>query len=106
SNRDSGFDKQDYMIKLQWRSAPDAAISQRIDLKFNHAEEVSNSSYIGLTDADFARDPYARYGLTEIDQMTNEQQGFVLRHRLDFSETLNLTTSLYRNEFQRNWYKV
>jgi Fe(3+) dicitrate transport protein len=106
SNRDSGFDKQDYMVKLQWRSAPDAAISQRLDFKFNHAEEVSNSSYIGLTDADFERNPYARYGLTEIDQMTNEQQGVVLRHRLDFSETLNLTTSIYRNEFQRNWHKV
>ncbi|MDY0007971.1 MAG: TonB-dependent receptor, partial [Spongiibacteraceae bacterium] len=106
SARDTGFDKQDYMVKLRWQSADGAALPQRLDLKLNYAEEVSNASYLGVTDAQFKRDPYRRYGVTDLDRMDNRQKGAVLRHWVGFSDTLALTTTVYRNEFERAWYKL
>lgn len=106
SSRDTGFDKEDYMVKLRWRSAEGAAVRQQLDLKLNYAEELSNASYLGLTDSQFDQDPTRRYGLTELDQMNNRQHGAVLRHWLAFNDKLALTSTLYRNDFERAWYKV
>ncbi len=106
SDRDTGFDKQDYVAKLRWQSAPGAALPQYLELKLNRAEEVSDSSYLGVTDAQFRADPYRRYSATQLDRMDLTQTGRVLRHGVAFSEALRLTTTVYRNEFTRSWYKL
>lgn len=106
SDRDTGFDKQDYVVKLRWQSVPEAALPQYLELKLNRAEEVSDSSYLGVTDAQFKRDPFRRYSATQLDRMDNAQTGIVLRHGVAFSDALRLTTTVYRNEFTRSWYKL
>ena len=106
SNRDTGYDKEDYVAKLRWRSAEGSAYPQQLDLKVNYTEEQSNATYLGVTDEQFDRDPFRRYGLTEQDQMNTRQSGVVLRHRIELSESLALNSMVYRNDFERSWFKL
>ena len=106
SNRGTGYDKSDYVAKLRWTAAADAAVKQAFELKLSHSSEVSDETYLGLTDRDFDANPNRRYGLSERDQMDNDHDGIVLRHDLVLGERSRLETALYRNKFNRNWYKV
>ncbi|MEQ8514410.1 MAG: TonB-dependent receptor, partial [Chromatocurvus sp.] len=61
---------------------------------------------LGLTDRDFARDENRRYGLSAIDQMANEHEGYSLTYRLALTDTIDLTAIAYHNRFSRNWFKL
>ena len=106
SNRDSGFDKRDYVAKLRWQAPETADIQQAFELKLEHSSEVSDETYLGLTDRDFERDANRRYGMSDIDQMDNDRDAVSLRHTLVFDENTQLNSVVYRNEFNRNWYKL
>ncbi|WP_042805777.1 TonB-dependent receptor domain-containing protein [Thioalkalivibrio sp. ALE19] len=101
SSRDTGFRIEDYVAKLRWDGA-----RQSVELKAQHSEETSNETYLGLTDDDFSRDPDRRYGLSEIDQMNNDHQGVSLIHEFDWTPEVRQTSTVYRNEFARNWFKL
>ncbi|KAB7624014.1 TonB-dependent receptor family protein [Alkalilimnicola sp. S0819] len=101
SNRDTGYDIQDYVGKLRWQGE-----RQSVLLKLQHSEETSNASYLGLTDADFDDDPNRRYGLSSIDQMNNEHTGVNLTHQFQWTDRVSSTATLYHNEFERNWFKL
>lgn len=107
NNRDqTGFDKTDYLVKFRLNSAPGVKIYQELNLKLQYSEEVSDQSYLGLTDNDFNQDAYRLYGLAALDQFNAEHDQQILSHYVEFSDTLNLTTSIYNNEFYRNWFKT
>jgi Fe(3+) dicitrate transport protein len=106
SNRDAGFDKRDYVAKLRWQAPETADIQQSLELKLEHSTEVSDETYLGLTDRDFERDANRRYGMSDIDQMDNDRDAVSLRHTLVFDESTQLNSVVYRNEFNRNWYKL
>ena len=101
SNRDSGFDIQDYVAKLRWTGD-----RHSLGIKAQYSEEVSNETYLGLTDADFAADPNRRYGLSSIDQMTNDHKGFSANYQFQLNDTVTFNVIGYRNEFSRNWFKI
>ena len=63
---ESGLLISDYTLKA--RFAPRDS-RHRFDAKLQFADQVSDQSYLGLTDADFARDPFRRYGLSALDEM-------------------------------------
>ena len=107
SSRDAGLRKQDYLGKLRLNTPQSfAGPYQQVDLRLGYAEETSNSSYLGLTDADFSLAPRRRYGLTEQDQMDNQWQGTNLSYTVDFSDTVSWHLTVYRNHFARDWFKV
>jgi len=101
SNRDTGFDIEDYVFKLGWQGD-----GQSLLLKTQYSEEVSNETYLGLTDTDFDAEPNRRYGLSSIDQMDNDHRGISLTHNMDWSNTVSSTTTVYRNTFNRDWFKL
>ena len=101
SNRDPGFDVEDYVGKLRWQGD-----RQSVLLKMQYSEESSNATYLGLTDDDFSDDPNRRYGLSSIDQMDNERLGIDLTHEFEWTDAVQSTTKLYYNDFQRNWFKL
>ncbi|WP_116364694.1 TonB-dependent receptor family protein [Parahaliea mediterranea] len=101
SSRDSGYDIQDYLLKLGWEGE-----RQSLLFKAQYSEETSDETYLGLTDADFDRDPNRRYGLSSIDEMDNDHQGYSLVYRLALNERVNLTATGYYNEFARDWFKL
>jgi Fe(3+) dicitrate transport protein len=106
SERDTGLNKEDYMVKLRLNSEQGAELYNQLDIKLQYSTEVSNQSYLGLTDSDFDADSNRRYGLSELDQMDNEHAGINVSHLIVFSEELSLKTTAYYNDFERDWFKL
>ena len=102
----TGFDVQDYVGKVRVSSSTEAAHYQEVTLKLGYKDETSDETYLGLTDDDFARDPYRRYAASQFDKMTNDHVQGLVRHFIVASDNVDVTTSLYRNDFDRNWYKL
>lgn len=102
----TGFDVEDYVGKVRVSSDTDAAHYQEVLLKLGYKDETSNETYLGLTDDDFARDPYRRYAASQYDKMENDHVQGLVRHFIVASDNVDVTTSLYRNDFDRNWYKL
>lgn len=106
SGADAGLEKEDYLAKLAFYSDPGAALSQQLDIKLQTSDETSQQSYLGLTDADFARDPLRRYGVSKLDEMNNEHDQVVLNWRVESESGLGATLTAYSNETARAWYKT
>ena len=100
---DSGLDLADYTVKLRY-APPNSA--HRAELKLQHADQRSDQTYVGLTDADFARDPYRRYGLSALDEIDTEHRQLVFRYNWDLRERISLSAVVYNNEFERDWFKT
>ncbi|RUO66991.1 TonB-dependent receptor family protein [Idiomarina ramblicola] len=101
SGRDAGFDIEDYVAKLQWTGERQSLLA-----KVQYSEEISNETYLGLTDTDFAQNENRRYGLSEIDQMDNSHKGYSLNYAFEATDNLTLNVLGYYNEFARNWFKL
>ncbi|MGK7369340.1 MAG: TonB-dependent receptor family protein [Candidatus Halalkalibacterium sp. M3_1C_030] len=102
----TGFDTKDFLGKLMFRTNPDAPVFQKVELKAGYYDELSNETYLGLTQSDFETNPYRRYAASQRDEMDADQTQLQLRYFVLFSENLDVTTTLYRNDFNRNWYKL
>src|SRR5690606_3231720 len=102
----TGFDKGDLLARLRLTTAPGAGAHQSLTLTAGYTDEVSNETYLGLTAADFAATPFVRYAGSQVDEMDAEHLALRARHVAVFSDRLDLTTTLYRNTFSRNWYKL
>ncbi|GJM62328.1 TonB-dependent receptor [Persicobacter diffluens] len=102
----TGFNKSDYMVKGRINTGKEAKIYQALSFKIGYNEEVSNETYLGLTDADFEADPFQRYAASAKDKMETSQQLYSLEHVIEPTDFLSVTTTLYRTEFARNWYKL
>lgn len=104
SNRDSGYDISDYVMKLGWQAQEGP--EQSLLFKAQRSMETSNETYLGLTDADFKASPDRRYGLSSIDQMNNDHSSFSVLHKIALNDEMTLSTMVYRNEFARDWFKL
>lgn len=105
-NVNSGFDINEIVAKFRVNSNPEALIQQAFEAKFQYSDEVSNETYLGLTEEDFSRSPFSRYSASQEDQMNAEHLQLMLTHTLDLSKNLRITTNGYYNKFTRNWYKL
>jgi Fe(3+) dicitrate transport protein len=103
---DTGFELGDYLLKLRLSSAPQARLFQDVELKLARTDEASRETYLGLADADFAATPLRRYAGTAVDRLDTEATQYQLRHFVRPFAGLDVTTTLYRNEFARSWYKL
>lgn len=106
NNGNTGFDINDFVGKFRVNTNPDANVYQSLEFKFQYSDELSNETYLGLTQNDFNETPFRRYAGSQVDNMDTEHTQFMLTHTAKFSEFLRLTTTAYRNNFKRNWYKL
>lgn len=102
---DTGFTKDDLMAKFRVNSDRSAEVYHQVDLKLQYSSEISDQTYVGLTEADFKKDAHSRYGLTQQDEMDNEHKEVTLSHLVEFGNT-SITTTGYYMEFKRDWFKV
>lgn len=100
----TGFTNLEPMIKLAWE--PAGALQQRFELKYGTTERDADETYLGLTQADFAADPYRRYAGTRFDKIDTEQDRSYLRHDIQFSENTRLVSTVYQSYFHRNWFRI
>lgn len=103
SSNNTGLDVSDFTAKLSY--APNGS-PHAVELKLQLANQDSNQSYLGLTDADFADDAMRRYGLSEFDNIETEHEQVILRYSYDVSANLSLSATAYNNTHYRNWFKT
>ena len=101
----TGFDINEITSKIKFvPKTPN--IDQSFELKFHTYDEISNETYLGLTETDFQKNPYLRYPGSEKDKMSAEHKQYVLMHELFVNEKIKITSNFYENRFKRNWYKL
>jgi Fe(3+) dicitrate transport protein len=106
SGADTGFYRNEWMLKASHLLDPDAEESHELELKLTYSDEVSNETYLGLTDADFAANPRRRYAASQLDRMQNHRTAIAATHIYEPTPELSVTTTVYRNDFSRVWRKV
>lgn len=106
SQKKTGFNGNDYVVKFKINSNPDAKIYQSLAVKLQFSEDLSNETYLGLTQNDFDANPYRRYIGSNEDYIDTEHKQIMLTHYIKPTSNLTFTTKAYRNDFARNWYKL
>ncbi|GLX78851.1 TonB-dependent receptor [Thalassotalea insulae] len=101
---DTGFDKNDVMTKFNY-DLSNNGYSQLVELKWSYADEISDETYLGLTDEDFQQNANRRYAASQLDKMDWQHQQVQLTHFIG-NERFDVTTRIYRNDFKRSWYKI
>lgn len=102
----SGFDIEDYLVKFQFDSDPAAALYQSLRMKLGYTDQVSDETYLGLTETDFAADPYRRYAASAGDVFNGEHEQFQLSYIVDSEGPWRAEVTAYRNNFARDWFKL
>jgi Fe(3+) dicitrate transport protein len=105
---DTGSYRNEWMVKAAHVFDPLARDKNELRLKATYSEETSYETYLGLSDADFRRDPLQRYGASKLDQMKWNRTAVALTHELAFESKpkLKITTTAYRNDFHRIWRRL
>ena len=106
SGQGTGYDIEDYMVKLQLDSDPSSAIYQSLRIKAGYTDQASDETYVGLTDEDFAADPYRRYTASAGDLFLGEHEQYQATYVFDPQTTWRGEVTAYRNNFARNWFKL
>lgn len=106
SGGDTGYRIEDYVAKLALRSNAASELPQSLELKFQHSDERSDETYLGLTLDDFRADPYRRYRASALDGIDVRHDTQQATHRIEFGESVDLTTVAYHTETKRDWYKL
>jgi Fe(3+) dicitrate transport protein len=101
---ETGFRRTEPMIKLAWE--PGTETYQRLEFKYGTSDLNANETYLGLTEADFAANPHRRYAGSRFDNIATEHERLYLRHFIQSGTGTDLTTTVYRNDFHRNWFKI
>jgi Fe(3+) dicitrate transport protein len=107
AKQDTGFDTQDYVIKLGVESDESSRLYQAAVLKLGKTNHDGNETYLGLTEEDFANNPYDRYTASQLDNIKTEHDQIQLTYLLeDRDGSWDFSTTVYNNEFERNWFKL
>jgi Fe(3+) dicitrate transport protein len=103
---DTGFDKNEFVARFELLSDVNSSRFQSLSFKFTYADEESEETYLGVSDADFASNPYQRYAGSQLDHMNWDRNSVHLQHFLSYNTHWNLKTDLYRHNFSRAWKKL
>lgn len=103
---DTGFDIEDWVGKVSFETGADANLYQKLTLKAQYSDEISDETYLGLTDTDFATNPYRRYRGSALDRMDAEHTTLQANYTAQLTDALDLSLVAYRTDFQRNWFKL
>ena len=101
---DTGFTKTEPMVKLSWE--PDSTVYQRLEFKIGKTDLDANETYLGLSEADFKANPFRRYAASRFDNIKANQDRNYLRYAVSPTKDVDIITTLYNNDFKRNWYKL
>lgn len=101
---DTGFTKVEPMVKLSWE--PNTDMYQLLEFKYGYTDLDADETYLGLSEADFKANPLRRYSASRFDNIEAEQERLSLRYTISPTDDSDIITTLYHNEFKRNWYKL
>jgi Fe(3+) dicitrate transport protein len=101
NDTNAGYRKNSDLFKLRYTMP-----SSYIEFSSQNTSETSHESYVGLTRADFAANPYKRYAASSQDKMDNDYHRYILTYNMDLSPSTNFVGKLYKSKYSRNWKKV
>lgn len=101
----TGFQRNDVMAKARVSTDADATFFHGLELKVGWQDEVSNETYLGLTEADFERDPNRRYIASANDKMQWTRIQGVGTYSFRF-DALSVDVTGYRHNFDRTWKRL
>ena len=99
---DTGYTKTDFMTKLRYSFSE----SHALEFKYSITDELSDETYLGLTDADYSDNPLRRYRATALDEMDADHSQVMLSYAAKINDNMSLAIVGYSNNFARNWYKL
>ena len=102
----TGYDIEDYLVKLQFDSDPVSPTYQSLRIKAGYTDQVSNETYLGLTEEDFWQDPNRRYAASAGDVFAGEHDQIQASYIFDPDSNWRGEVTAYRNNFARNWFKL
>lgn len=102
----TGFDRSDWLGKLRFNTSNRASFYQEVEFKAGRTDEVSNETYLGLTQTDFDASPYRRYASSAFDNIDVDQTQISARYFARPLNWLDVNARVYRNDVHRNWYKL
>jgi Fe(3+) dicitrate transport protein len=103
---DTGFIHNEWMVKGRYVFDPSSSMRNEVVLKLVYSDEISNESYLGLSDSDFRQNPLMRYPASALDRMQWHHTTIALTHKLEPLRDLAIDTTVYRHDFSRTWRKV
>lgn len=101
----TGFVKNEILAKANYQFANDP-YNQQVQIKVGYSEEVSHETYLGLTDTDFAADPYQRYAASQNDKFDWEHLQLQGSHYIELTPDMTVFTQVYRRDFNRDWDRL
>jgi Fe(3+) dicitrate transport protein len=101
----TGFDRNDVMLKARLNDRPSASLFRRVQLKLGWQSEVSNETYLGLTESDFGSDPFLRYPASSLDRMEWDRLQAELSLEAAWDQH-RLSLTAYRHDFWRVWRRL
>lgn len=104
TDANSGFVKHDFLTKFNYRFSQGEA-QHELTAKLSYSDEDSDETYLGLSERDFAENPYRRYVASQPDNMDTKHTQVMLTHNFEYRD-LVLTSRLYRNDYERAWLKL
>ncbi|MGR9086234.1 MAG: TonB-dependent receptor family protein [Gammaproteobacteria bacterium] len=100
----TGFSQVEPMVRLAWE--PNTDMYQRLEVKFGFSDLDADETYLGLSETDFRNDPYRRYSASRFDNIQSNRYGGFARYFISPTENLDIVTTAYYSEFDRNWSKL
>ena len=101
---DTGFTRIEPMIKLFWETPTETY--HRFEVKYGYSDLDADETYLGLSEADFAANPFQRYAASRFDNIQTENHSATLRHIMEPTANLRIATTGYLQYFKRNWAKL
>jgi Fe(3+) dicitrate transport protein len=101
----TGFVKNEILAKANYVFADDP-YNQQVQVKVGYSEEVSHETYLGLTDTDFADDPFQRYAASQNDKFDWEHLQLQASHYIELTPDMTVFTQVYRRDFNRDWDRL
>ena len=102
----TGYDIEDYLVKLQFDSDPASSAYQSLRIKAGYTDQVSDETYLGLTETDFWQDPNRRYAASAGDVFAGQHDQIQASYIFDPDSNWRGEVTAYRNNFARNWFKL
>ena len=106
NDANTGFGKSDVLAKLRFNTKESAKIYQSFNIKYAYTQENTNETYLGITKEDFETNPLMRYAASANDNIKSTHSQIALSHLIKPAKNLSISSSIYLNKFQRNWFKL
>lgn len=102
---DTGFRKNELLLKANF-TPKQSDYYQYWQFKVGYSDEVSNETYLGLSDNDFYEDANRRYVASKDDKMDWEHYQFQVSHYIELNADTSIYTQAYRRDFDRDWDRL